>query len=202
MRSKLTIAHVIWRCSKLSIFSKKSCFFSKEHVKVFRNTKDRYFPSEFFPKVIIAYASSKRSKLELFWKTMTFFAEKSLKNFKSSIWHFLTRLRVRLSYCFGILQTIKFLGFLEKKCCFWKDSFWQNRCCIFLLACVSNSLIAQENLKRSTSWDLRESRLVIWKKWLNFLIIAVIGNISLECVSNGIFAQKNLKKFKLWIFLG
>ena len=59
---------------------------------------------------------------------------------------------------------------------------------IFIPACVSKSIIAQVNWKRSAAWDFRESRLVFWKNCLNFLKIADIGKISIECVSIGFFA--------------
>ena len=92
---------------------------------------------------------------------------------------------------------------------------WGKRCCprkdpCFSLESVNvaflsrlafqKDIISQENWKRSSAWDFRESRLVIWKNCLNFLKIADIGNIYIECVSNG-FWLKILKNFKLWIFL-
>ena len=99
---------------KFGFFGKRDVFSSKEHLKVFKNTKQGYFPLECFSKVIIVYAISNRSKLEFFWKKMTFYAKKSVKDFRSTIWHFLSRLRVRLSYCFGFLKKIKILICLEK----------------------------------------------------------------------------------------
>ena len=98
---------------KYWFFGKRDVFL-EEHLKVFKNTKHGYFPSECFPKVNIAHAISKSSKLEFFWKKMTSFAKISLKDFRSTIWHFLSRLRVRFPYCFGILKTIKILVCLEK----------------------------------------------------------------------------------------
>ena len=113
-------------------------------------------------------------------KNDVFFCEKSLKDFRSTIRHFLSKMRVRLSYCSGFLKTIKYLDFLEKQVLFLKRSFFSKigKRGIFLLACVSKSIIAQENWKRSTVWDFRESRWVIWKKCLKFffrkmLILAV-----------------------------
>ena len=53
---------------KLGFFAKRDVFFSKEHLKVFRKFKHGYFPSECFPKVIIAHAISKSSKLNIFCK--------------------------------------------------------------------------------------------------------------------------------------
>ena len=189
---------------KLGLFGKRDVFFSKEHLKVFKNTKQGYFPLECFSKVFISHAISKSSKLIFFVKKWSFFAKKSLKEFISTIWHFLSRLRVRLSWCFGILKTIKILVCLEKKMLSLKRSLFSSRFGkrgIFNPACVSKSIFAQENRKRSTAWDFRESRFVIWKNCLNFFKNADIGNISIECHLNVFFCLKILRSFKFWIFL-
>ena len=183
---------------------KRDVFFSKEYLKVFINTKHGFFLSECFPKVIIAHAISIISKLEFFWKKMTFFAKTSLKDFRSTIWHFLSRLRVRLSYCFGILKTIKILVCLEKQMLSLKGSLFFSRIDkrgIFIPACVSKDIISQENWKRSTAWHFRESRLVIWKNCLSFLKNADIGKIYIKCVSDG-FLTKNSQKLQTLDFLG
>ena len=198
-----------WSCvlktfNTLRFLRKRDVFFSKKHLKVFINTKHGFFLSECFPKVIIAHAISKISKLEFFWKKMTFFAKISLKDFRSTIWHFLSRLRVRLSYCFGILKTIKILVCLEKQMLSLKRSLFFSRIDkrgIFIPACVSKDIISQENWKRSTAWDFRESRLVIWKNCLNFLKNADICKIYIECVSDG-FLTKNSQKLQTLDFLG
>ena len=128
-------------------------------------------------------------KLSFFRKKRRF-CEKSLKDFRSPIWHFLLRLRVRRSYCFGTFETIKFLGFFGKIDVVFGKIFFSEigKRGIFLLACVSNSINAQENWKRSTAGDFRESRWVIQKNWLIFLKRVDISNVSIECVSNGFFA--------------
>ena len=137
-------------------------------------------------------------------KKWLFFAKISLKDFRSTIWHFSSKLRVRLSYCFGILKTIKFLVCLEKQMLSLKRSLFFSRIDkrgIFIPACVSKDIISQENWKRSTAWDFRESRLVIWKNCLNFLKNADIGKIYIECVSDG-FLTKNSQKLQTLDFLG
>ena len=70
--SNFAVGHVFWRRSKIWVFWEKRCFFSKQYLKVFKNTKHGYFPSECFPKVIVAQAISKSSKL-------VFFLQKKIK---------------------------------------------------------------------------------------------------------------------------
>ena len=62
-------------------FFGKRCFFSKEHLKVFRITKHWYFPLECLSKVFVAYAIFKRSKFEFFRKKDVF-CEKILERFQ------------------------------------------------------------------------------------------------------------------------
>ena len=79
---------------------------------------------------------------------------------------------------------------------------------IFLLAYVSNRIIAQENSERSKIWKIPEKRRVNSKNRLNFFKIAIFGKIFIECVSKGNFALKLSKVSDLgfcwknrWVFL-
>ena len=101
-------------------------------------------------------------------------------------------MRLGIHYCSCVLETFKTLGFLEKEMFFSQkhlNLFKNSEHGYFSLECLSKSIIAHENWKRSTAWDFRESRWVISKNCLIFLKRADISNISIECVSNGIFAQ-------------
>ena len=145
-----------------------------------------------FKSFFFADAISKRSKIEFFWKTMTFFCEWNLEKFQE---HYLASFIEIACQTFILLrnsQNNRIFGlFGEIDVVFEKILFFSRigKRGIFIPACVSKkNKKAQANWKRSTAWDFRESRLVIWKNCLNFLKIADIGKISIKCVSNGFFA--------------
>ena len=105
------------------------------------------------------------------------------------------RTRLEVHYCSCVLKTFKTWVFLEKKKCFFFSKkhfkvFKKAKHGYFALECLSISIFAQENSKRSTAWDFPESRWVISKNCLIYLNMADNSNIFIECVSNGIFALK------------
>ena len=113
----VTVAHVFWRRWKLWVFWKKECFFfSKEHLKVFRNTKHWYFPVECLSKVFVAYAIFKRSKFEFF--------RKKIRLLRKNPW--------KISWAlFGIffrdcVSDIHIASEFSKQSNFW--FVWRNRC--------------------------------------------------------------------------
>ena len=113
-------------------------------------------------------------------------------------------MRLAIHLCSCVLKTFKTLGFWKERC-FSPGKhlkvFKKAKHGSFSLECLSKSIIAHENWKRSTAWDIRESRWVISKNCLIFLKMADISNVSIECVSNGIFAQIS-KNFQTLDFLG
>ena len=114
------------------------------------------------------------------------------------------QMRLAIHLCSCILKTFKTLGFWKKRC-FSPEKhlkvFKNAKHGYFSLECLSKSIIAHENWKRSTAWDFRESRWVILKNCLKFLEMADISKIFIECVSNGIFAQIS-QNFQTLDFLG
>ena len=108
---------------KFWFFGKRDVFL-EEHLKVFKNTKHGYFPSECFPKVIIAHAISKSLKHEFFWKKMTSFAEISLKDFRSTIWHFYRDCVSDFHDASEFSKQSKFWFVWRNRCCLWKDPYF------------------------------------------------------------------------------
>ena len=106
--------------------------------------------------------------------------------------------------CSCVLKMFKTLGFWKNRC-FSSEKhlkvFKNAKHGYFSLECLSKSIIAHENWKRSTAWDFRESRWVISKNCLIVLKMADISKIFIECVSNCIFAQIS-QNFQTLDFLG
>ena len=107
------------------------------------------------------------------------------------------QMRLGIHYCAFVLKTFKTLSFLEKQMFFSQkhlNLFKNANHGYFSIESLSKSIIAQENSKRSTTWDFRESRWVLSKNCLISLKTADFSHVSIECVSKGIFAW-NFSKF-------
>ena len=77
--SNFTVGHVFWRRSIIWVFWEKRCFFSKEYLKVFKNTKQGCFPSECFSKVFFCWCNLQTFKTWVFLKNNDVFCDKNLE---------------------------------------------------------------------------------------------------------------------------
>ena len=124
----VTVAHVFWRRWKLWVFWKKECFFfSKEHLKVFKNTKHGYFPLECLSNFISAYATFKRSKIEFFSQKTTIL-RKILERLQEPYLALFIAIACQTFILLRNFRNNQIFGFFWKnRCCFWKDFFFRNR---------------------------------------------------------------------------
>ena len=89
----------------------------------------------------------------------------------------------------------------NNRCRFWKDpGFFPKlaKCGIFLLACVSKSIVAQGNWKREVFGKIDR---YFRKKIENFFKIAIVGESFIKRVSKQFLLQKP-QKFQSWVFVG
>ena len=104
----------------LGILGKEMLFFEKT-LKMFSKTlSSDTFLQKAFQKLFLLMQSPNVQNL-MFWKTNDVFYEKNLERHQEHYSHFLSRMRVTLSCCSGILKTINLLGFWTNRCCFRKD---------------------------------------------------------------------------------
>ena len=138
-------------------FLEKEMFFCEKTLENFQKHLTRILFLEGLSKVIITYAISKRPKFDFFFEKMTFFRNNPWKIsealfgifYRECVWHFhiASEFSKQLNFCvFGeidiVFEKILFFSKIGKRG-------------IFLLACVSKSIIAQEIWKSSTAWDFR-----------------------------------------------
>ena len=98
----------------LGFLGKEMFFFSKEYLKVFKSTKHGYFPSECFPKVIIAHAISKSSQLEFFLKRKWRFCENILERLQEHYLAFFNDIACQIFLLLRNSQNIQSFGLFRE----------------------------------------------------------------------------------------
>ena len=108
-------------------FGKRKVLFSNDYLKVFKNTKDGYFPLECLSNFTMAHAIFKRSKFEFLRKNMTLLWKNPWKTSGALIGIFYRDCVSDFHIASDFSKQSNFWFFWKNRCCFWKDLFFQNR---------------------------------------------------------------------------